>query len=71
MTKTEALEMIAAYESDPDGFESCDNLCTVLDGLDCGCTAVNTTDPKDVATARWANRTPSFCARENAIVVGR
>jgi hypothetical protein len=33
MSKAEALELIDAYESDPDGFETCDNLCTVLDGL--------------------------------------
>jgi hypothetical protein len=33
MTKSEALELIDAYEADPDAAQICDNLCTVLDGL--------------------------------------
>ena len=33
MTRQEALELITAYESDPNGVMTCDNLCTVLDGL--------------------------------------
>ena len=37
---------------------------------DCACTAVNAQDPTDIATARWANRAPSFCARENAVQLG-
>lgn len=33
MTRREALELIAAYEADPSGVDTCDNLCTVLDAL--------------------------------------
>lgn len=33
MTKSEALELIDAYEADPDGTKVCDNLCAVLDAL--------------------------------------
>lgn len=33
MTKQEAYELLDAYDADPNGFETCDNLCTVLDAL--------------------------------------
>jgi hypothetical protein len=33
MTRYEAMELIADYEADPSGVSTCDNLCTVLDGL--------------------------------------
>ena len=33
MTRYEAMELIADYEADPSGASTCDNLCTVLDGL--------------------------------------
>ena len=34
MTKQEAYELIDAYEADPIGSKTCDNLCTVADALD-------------------------------------
>lgn len=33
MTKRAAYELIDAYDADPDGVTTCDNLCTVLDAL--------------------------------------
>ena len=33
MTRDEAIELLDAYDADPDGFRTCDNLCTVADGL--------------------------------------
>jgi len=33
MTQTEAYELLDAYDADPDGSKTCDNLCTVLDAL--------------------------------------
>ena len=33
MTKQEAYELLDAYDADPDGVGTCDNLCTVLDAL--------------------------------------
>ena len=33
MTKQEAYDLIDVYETDPSGSQTCDNLCTVLDGL--------------------------------------
>ena len=34
MTKQEAMELLDAYDADPDGFTTCDNLCDVGDALD-------------------------------------
>jgi Ca2+-binding EF-hand superfamily protein len=33
MTRQEAIELLDAYDADPDGFLTCDNLCTVADAL--------------------------------------
>ena len=33
MKKNEALELLAAYDDDPDGFFTCDALCTILDAM--------------------------------------
>lgn len=33
MTREEAMKLIDAWERDPDGVRTCDNLCTVADAL--------------------------------------
>jgi hypothetical protein len=33
MTRQEAYDLIDAYEADPNGWKTCDNLCAVADAL--------------------------------------
>jgi hypothetical protein len=33
MTRQEAIELLDAYDADPDGWLTCDNLCAVADAL--------------------------------------